>query len=225
MRSADGGIRERVHAGHGHVRAWLGATLLLLAAAAPMALHALEDGAATRTVRSLHDALARSMSDGAVLGFEGRLALIEPVLDEVFDFETIARVALGDAYAQLEPSQQARFRTLLERQSAVTYADNFKSAQDSPRFVTLSEQPARGGRVLVRTQLERDGAAPVSLDYVVHDTAHGARVINVLAEGVSDLSLKRAQYAAVIRSDGVDGLLDRIETQVTELSRAAADGG
>lgn len=225
MRMVGDGIGQVARAGHGRVRGWLGAALLVFAGTMATTLHALEDGAATRTVQSLHDALTRNMTDGAALGFAGRLARIEPALAAVFDFETIAKVALGDAYAQLDPIRQARFRTLLERQSAVTYADNFKSTQHSPRFVTLSEQPARGGRVLVRTHLERDDGPPVSLDYVVHDTPHGPRVVNVLAEGVSDLSLKRAQYAAVIRSDGVDRLLERIEMQVTELARAAADGG
>jgi phospholipid transport system substrate-binding protein len=207
------------------LRRWLSSVLLVLAGSAATALHALEEGAATRTVETLHAALARNIADGAALGLEGRLARIEPVLAEVFDFQTIAMVALGDAYARLDASQQARFRALLERQSALTYADNFKSTQHSPRFVTLAEQPARGARVVVRTRLERDDGAPVSLDYVVHDTPRGPRVVNVLAEGVSDLSLKRAQYAAVIRRDGVDALLEQIEKQVTELAHTAAGSG
>lgn len=207
------------------LRRLLGGALLVLAGSAATTLHALEDGAATRTVEMLHAALARNMADGEALDFEARLARLEPVLAEVFDFETIAMVALGDAYGGLDASQQVRFRTLLERQSALTYADNFKSTQHSPRFVTLAEQPARGARVVVRTRLERDDGAPVSLDYVVHDTTRGPRVVNVLAEGVSDLSLKRAQYAAVIRRDGVAALFEQIEKQVTDLARSAAGSG
>jgi phospholipid transport system substrate-binding protein len=205
-------------------RIWLGATLLLLAGLTATAPRA-QDGAATRTVETLHAALARNMADGAALGLEGRLERLRPVLSEVFDFETITKVALGDAYAALDAPTQARFRALLERMSAITYADNFKSQQDAARFVTVTEQAVRGERVVVRTRLERSKAEPVALDYVVHHTPAGPRIVNVLAEGVSDLSLKRAQYAAVIRSDGVSGLLERIETQVTELTRAAAGGG
>lgn len=221
----DGAAPAAARTRRARLRGWLGGVLLVLAGSAATPLHALEDGAATRTVETLHAALTHNMADGAAPGFEARLARIEPVLAEVFDFQTIAMVALGDAYAGLDASQQQRFRALLERQSALTYADNFKPAQHAPRFVTLAEQPARGARVVVRTHLERDDGAPVSLDYVVHDTPHGPRVVNVLAEGVSDLSLKRAQYAAVIRRDGVAALLEQIEKQVTELARTAAGNG
>lgn len=200
------------------------AAMLLLGGAAVPAVHA-QDASAARTVETLHGALSHTMSEGARLGFEGRLAHLAEVLPEVFDFETIASVALGEHYASLDAGAKVRFRTLLERLSAVTYADNFKSNEDAPRFVTVSEQAARGERVVVRTRLERDGEQPVSLDYVLHDTAHGPRIVNVLAEGVSDLSLKRAQYTAVIRTDGVDGLLERIEAQVTDLTRAALARG
>jgi len=210
--------------GSARARLWLGATLLLLAGLTATAPRA-QDGAATRTVETLHAALARNMAEGAALGLEGRLERLRPVLSEVFDFETITKVALGDAYATLDVPTRARFRALLERMSAITYADNFKSQQDEVRFVTVAEQAARGERVVVRTRLERSNGEPVALDYVVQRTPAGPRIVNVLAEGVSDLSLKRAQYAAVIRSDGVMGLLERIETQVTELARSAASGG
>ncbi|MBX9929919.1 MAG: ABC transporter substrate-binding protein, partial [Gemmatimonadaceae bacterium] len=40
---------------------------------------------------------------------------------------------------------------------------------------------------------ERAGA-PVTLDYVLHDTAGEWRIINVIAEGVSDLALRSTQY-------------------------------
>lgn len=222
------GVKARPRAvpggGGARLRLWLGAVLLLFAGTSATTLRA-QDGAATRTVESLHAVLAGNMAEGAALGFDARLERLRPVLAEVFDFETITKVALGDAYAGLDAATRARFRALLEQMSAVTYADNFKPQRDAPRFVTVAEQPARGERVVVRTRLERSSGEPVSLDYVVQHTPAGPRIVNVLAEGVSDLSLKRAQYAAVIRTDGVMGLLERIETQVTELARSAASGG
>ena len=61
----------------------------------------------------------------------------------------------------------------------------------------------------------------MALDYLLHETPDGLRVVNVIAEGVSDLSLKRAQFAAVIRDHGIEELLRRLEEQVAEL----AEGG
>ena len=45
-------------------------------------------------------------------------------------------------------------------------------------------------------------------------------ILNVIAQGVSDLALKRADYAAVIKAEGFDALIDRINKKVTEMSSA-----
>lgn len=46
----------------------------------------------------------------------------------------------------------------------------------------------------------------------------GPRIVNVLANGVGDFSLKRAQYTAVIRNNGVRALFQRVEQQVCQLT-------
>jgi len=113
-------------------------------------------------------------------------------------------------------------QALLRRESVLTYADRFHGGGDPLRFVVDREQPSRGGALVVRSRLLRDGEGDVSLDYVLQDSAGRWRIVNVLAQGVSDLSLKRAQYAAVIRDEGVDALLARLEERLAALE---AGGG
>ena len=43
--------------------------------------------------------------------------------------------------------------------------------------------------------------------------------MNVVAKGVSDLSLKRAEYTAVIDSEGFDSLLNRLRGKVSDMHR------
>jgi len=193
--------------------AWLGCVATV---------HAAGEEAAVAVVERLHAALVENVSAEPPRGFEQRLARLEPVIEASFDFGTITRVALGDAYEGLEEARRERFRELIERQSALTYADRFEGGGEPIRFVTGEVRAVRGGRTLVRTRLEPDSGEPVTLDYVLHETGDGVRIVNVLANGVSDLSLKRAEYAAVIRSDGVDGLLERVEQQVKDLAARAA---
>ena len=45
--------------------------------------------------------------------------------------------------------------------------------------------------------------------------------MNVVAQGVSDLSLKRADYTAVIKSEGFDSLINRLEKKIAEMSKAS----
>ena len=53
----------------------------------------------------------------------------------------------------------------------------------------------------------------------MHQRDGAWRIINVISQGVSDISLKRAEYQSVIRKHGFDGLLNRIETQTAKMVR------
>jgi phospholipid transport system substrate-binding protein len=205
-------------------RLWTGLALLIAVASAPIAAGSGPTRAAV-VVETLHQVLAEHLRAPA-RGFETRLKRLQPVVTGSFDFEAITRVALGSAFAGLDDAARARFTQIIRRLSALTYADRFTAGDAAVRFVTLSEQPARRGRVLVRTRLERDDGEPVTLDYVLVDTSRGPRIVNVLANGVSDLSLKRAEYAAVIRKEGVAGLERRLMEQADELAaQGEGEGG
>ena len=51
------------------------------------------------------------------------------------------------------------------------------------------------------------------LDYFFSD----GKVFNVAADGVSDLSLRRADYNSVLKSEGFDALMAHLEQQLREL--------
>ena len=203
-------------------RRLLGALAALLLGAATAAAQDGDAPGALRVVERLHAALEENLAARPARGFAERLAHVEPVVASSFDFDTISRVALGSAWDTLAPAERERLRDLIRRESTLTYAQRFAPPGNGLRFVTEEAQPARGGRTVVRTRLERPSDPPVSLDYVLHETPQGMRIVNVLADGVSDLSLKRAQYAAVIRRDGVAELIRRIEEQVREIAREGA---
>jgi len=68
---------------------------------------------------------------------------------------------------------------------------------------------------VVRSELlPRDGE-PVKLDYFFRD----GKVFNVAADGVSDLSLRRADYSRVIKDRGFDALISHLREKVEETRR------
>ena len=176
-------------------------------------------------VDELHKVLSANLLDGDAKGFNERLARVAPVVANSFDFGAIARFAMGRNLKLLGAADRARFERLLEDLSAATYADQFSGDGAQAQFVFVSQQPARGARTMLRTRLERPGEVPVAFDYVLQETAQGPRIVNVIADGVSDLSLKRAQYAAVIRTEGVESLLESIERQLLQLMQNGRSGG
>jgi len=173
-------------------------------------------GSAEATVADLHQALLGIMQEGGQLGFSGRRDRIAPVVERSFDFDTIARVAMGRYWQQMTAAQKSRSRQLLRRLTISSYAANF-SAYDGESFSFVSRREGRRGRQIVRTELLTVGKGPVQFDYVLKPADEQWRIINVLADGVSDLSLKRAEYGSIMRKQGIDALLQQIDAQIKRL--------
>ncbi len=187
----------------------LGLCGLALAATAAPAGRA-TDGVAV--VEKLHATLLEVMQQADTLGYPGRVAKIEPVLAETFDFPTICRIVTGSHWKTVEEAEREAFRDVFARLSAATYAANFDGFKGE-RFETVSSEERRGN-LLVKTVIVKADGERVSLDYVLREADGMWRIVNVIAEGVSDLSLKRADYTAVIKSEGFDSLVSKLNGKI-----------
>jgi phospholipid transport system substrate-binding protein len=49
------------------------------------------------------------------------------------------------------------------------------------------------------------------------------RIANVIADGVSDLALKRAEYQTMLNESDVDGLVSELEAQTRALAQAGGE--
>ena len=181
--------------------------LSLAVQAALPAPAAAAEGAEAKVDR-FHAALIAAMQAG---GFGERMALLEPAVAEFFDVATVARISVGASWRGLSEERRAAFVRLLERLILATYADRFDS-YSGQRFVRLEVATASTGTV-VKSQIQRASGEPVNLDYYFR----GERVFNVVADGVSDLSLRRADYASIIRSQGFDALVEHVQADIAEL--------
>ena len=182
-----------------------------------VAIHAADKNNAADTVETLHATLLEVMQNATDLGYGGRVEKLNPVLNETFDFTTIARIVTGQHWKTLDTDKQQRFVDTFGRLSAATYAANFNGFSGE-QFKTLNVDEKRG-RYIVRTVIVKGDGEEVSLDYVVSDNDGVLQIVNVIAQGVSDLSLKRADYTAVIDSEGFDSLLNRLEQKIAQLGQ------
>ena len=181
---------------------------LSLAVQAALPVPAASAPGAEAKVDRFHAALIAAMQAG---GFGERMALLEPAVAEFFDVATVARISVGASWRGLSEERRAAFVELLERLILATYADRFDS-YSGQRFVRLEVATASTGTV-VKSQIQRASGEPVNLDYYFR----GERVFNVVADGVSDLSLRRADYASIIRGQGFDALVEHVQADIAEL--------
>lgn len=172
----------------------------------------------TAPVHALHDSLLEIMRQSANGAYEARHALMEKTVADHFAIPLIARVVLGRHWQALAAEQQQAFIDLFRRLTVATYVGRF-DAFDGQAFRMLRTRALREDRYLVKTALEAPGADPVSLDYLVQQTDAGWKIISVIAAGVNDLSLKRAEYGGLIRDRGYPALVGSLEEKIRALRR------
>ena len=167
---------------------------------------------ASTKVDTLHTALLETMKGGAQLDFAGRRDQLAPVLQQTFDFDTISRLVTGRHWGEMSESQRKAFVEVFSALSAATYAENFDSF-GGERFETRSTR-SKGKAQIVRTVIIGSDGDETSLDYLLTQEQGEWRIVNVVADGVSDISLKRSEYATVIGQEGIEGLIAKLKAKV-----------
>ena len=133
-------------------------------------------------VSASHQSLLANMQ--ASTDYQGRYQQLQPIVNQVFDSSAIARVSLGATWRKLSSEEQQEFIAIVMNTIAATYADRFVDF-NGQKFAVLSELENRPGRWVVKTVLTKSDGGTVNLDYYIKD----GRIFNVIADGVSDLSL------------------------------------
>jgi phospholipid transport system substrate-binding protein len=173
---------------------------------------------ATDVVENLHGTLLIVMKDGNQIGYQGRYDRLAPVITAGFDMPFIAKMVLGRYWGTFSIEQKSKFVETFSKLSIATYAANFDT-YSREAFKAISEKEASGGRILVQTQLIKSDGGQVQLDYVLHRVGSPWRIINVVADGASDLALKRADYTSFLKSNGFDPLLIKLNEKIAQYSK------
>lgn len=180
---------------------------LLAPAVAPAA-----DTAAT-VVEGLHAELLFVMKQAKKLGYAGRYQRLAPTVSASYDFPYISKVVVGRYWRSFTAEQKSRFIEVFGNLSIATYANRF-DGYSGEGFKTIAAEELKRGQRLVKTVLIKANGEEIELDYVLQRNNDQWRIINVIAEGVSDLSLKRADYTAYIKKNGFDALLKELHEKI-----------
>jgi phospholipid transport system substrate-binding protein len=124
-------------------------------------------------------------------------------------------VTIRRQWDTLTADEQQRFLAAFERLSVMTYANRFANVS-ADAFELLDSEDAGSGRVLVHSTIVRE-SGDISLDYLLHNSDGSWRIINILADQVSDLALKRAEYQRILSAGSIEDLIGEIEAQTKRL--------
>jgi phospholipid transport system substrate-binding protein len=178
---------------------------VLFTPVADSATAAVSDPAAVQ-VQTLTTSLLKSMRAGPAASMAERYRNLEPVIDQVFALPLMTRLAVGPDWANFSPEQQRALITAFSRFTIANYAYNFRDF-DGQRFEIDDNVPSRGDDKIVRTRLISPHDTAASLLYRMHEVNGIWRIVDVYYNGVSELTVRRSDFAAAIASGGAPVLI------------------
>ena len=168
-------------------------------------------------VTAFHQSLLGVMKEAKTLGVKGRFEKLASPLKQNFHFQLMTKVAAGSYWRKSGPAQIDRLVDAFTRLSISTYASRF-DGYSGQSFETESEKPGPLKTILVKTRIIDPGFDPVDLTYVTHKIKGEWRIIDVLLDaGISELAVRRSEYRRVLKTGGVDGLIETLNRKADQL--------
>jgi phospholipid transport system substrate-binding protein len=163
-------------------------------------------------IEAYYQQLMPTIQQAARLSVVERDRRFTPVFTAVFDIPTMTRLAVGPPWRDFSAQQQAAVRDAFARFIVADYASQIKDYSGERFLVDPQTAPeARGGGEIVKTKLLQSNGRTVSINYLV-------RVVDIYLNGtISDLALRRDEFASIIASGGADGLIKKLQERTDNL--------
>ncbi len=174
----------------------------------------------TEQVKETVDAVIALLKERS-LDRETRRSRIRALIDDSFDFRLMSRRALSTNWKKATADQRQRFVDLFSRLLEWTYIGRIEAYTDEK--VRYVGEKHKKDRAQVDT-LILSASTEIPVSYRVYRAGDRWRVYDVVIEEVSLIRNYRSSYREIVKHQGIDGLLARMEDKLKEL-KAKADAG
>lgn len=203
----------------------MAAAFLMLILAAYAASPAQADGRATAAELFIDD-LARNgvaMLDARAYTDAEREFEFRRLIRERFALETIGQFVAGRHWRSMSDGQRAEFQELFSEWLLTSYGRRLGGySGQTMKIIDSVELDNRARDIVVRTHVTHpDGQLPVAAAWRIRGFGGELKIIDVIIEGVSMAAAQRAEYDAMIRKVGVEGLLNNLRSRLAVLVAGA----
>jgi phospholipid transport system substrate-binding protein len=181
----------------------------------PAAFAAASVDQARKPVDDLYAVLVECLKNADALGLEGRRAKIAPAVQSAYDVPFMAEKILGRHWATLSETDRARWTETFGNLTIATYAERM-TGFTGQQFEVLKVEPAQRDTAVVYTHVVTPKEPPIAINYRMRPDGNGGwRIVDVYLNGtVSELALRRSEYAAVLQRDGFEKLVASIDEKI-----------
>jgi phospholipid transport system substrate-binding protein len=161
------------------------------------------------------------MKNGRTLGGSGRFAKLAPIIRGSFDVTSMARLSVGPLWTGLSEAQRQEVTESYGRYISAIYADRFDS-YDGQKLEVTGEQPAPFG-LMVKSRIIKSNGEPVEVDYVMRQNGESWLIADIyLDSAISEVATRRSEFAAILKTQGIDGLIAALNRKADILTGTTA---
>ncbi|MGC9197220.1 MAG: MlaC/ttg2D family ABC transporter substrate-binding protein [Syntrophobacteraceae bacterium] len=133
------------------------------------------------------------------------------VVSNYFDFDEMAKMALGYSWKQQTPQKREEFAGLFKKLLFNTYVDRMENYHNQQ--IIYDSQTISGNLARVRTHFVNNGES-VPIDYLLKKEGAQWKVYDVVVEGISYDQNYRAQISAILANNSFETLLGMLRAKV-----------
>jgi phospholipid transport system substrate-binding protein len=169
------------------------------------------------TISSLNETLLSTMKQAQSLGVQGRYQALNPALTKIYDTPLMARLAVGQTWASLQPAQQTAIINGFRRMMIATYAKRFDGfSGESFRIVEISNRGTADK--MVKTQIIQSNGKPIAINYLMRQHGPEWKIVDVYLDGtISELASRRSEFSSILGAGGPDSLISSLKKQGDKL--------
>jgi len=130
-------------------------------------------------------------------------------------------LSVGSSWAGLSEAQRQQVTESVGRYISAIYADRFDSYAGQKLEVT-GEQAAPSG-VMVKSQIVKANGEPVKVDYMMRRSGDSWLISDIYLDGaISEVATRRSEFAAILKKEGIDGLIAALNRKADILTATTA---
>lgn len=153
-------------------------------------------------------------------GLQQRRDEILTIVEEYFDFDEMAKRALGRPWKEITPEKQQEFIRLFKQLLFNTYVNRIETTTTPTTRIRYEAETAQSLYALVKTRVANDNEPDFDIDYRLLLSGAEWKVYDVVIEGMSLVGNYRQQFTSILNNEPFENLLKQLRKKVETQSRS-----
>jgi len=192
--------------------------LFIMAVALSFTTGAIAASSPTEDVRTSVDAILLILQNDE-LDKQQKRAEISKIVSQRFDFRAMSQRTLATNWKNTSNEEKKQFIELFSQLIESSYVGKIEAYTNEK--VEFPGEKVKGKKAVVET-LIITSSADIPVNYRMYQKGDQWLVYDVIIEGVSLISNYRSSYQEIMKDEGFDGLLNKMQAKIDELSSATS---